>query len=106
MMNHFSHACQAVGLTISINKLVGSAKRRQSGHEHPLARITVDGNDLKYIISITSHLAIQVCRLFHLLPSLDDEIINLAFDRLHLCLPGARGISENTKVPVYRAVVQ
>ena len=118
LVDRFSKACRAFGLTISVRKTevvhqppptpkqVLGVKQAPPAHQFPPAPITVDGQSLKYVKSFT-YLGSAVNS--HAL--LDDEIVNRiakasnAFGKLHHRLWNERGIRLETKIKVYKAVV-
>lgn len=118
LVDKFSAACKAFGLTISIKKTevihqprpspkqIQGVKQRPPVHNFPDIPIRVDGKYLKYVKSFT-YLGSKV----NWNASLDDEIIHRiakatgAFGKLRHRLWNDRGISLRTKVCVYKAVV-
>lgn len=118
LIDRFSAASKAFGLTISIKKTEvvhqpkptpkqkKGVKQQQPVHKFPSVPITVDEKNLKYVRSF-EYLGSKV----NSSASLDDEIVNRiskasnAFGKLRHRLWNERGISIKTKVGVYRAVV-
>ena len=118
LIDRFSLACKAFGLSISIKKTeavhqpkptskqVKGVRQQQSTHRFPDVPIKIDGQQLKYVKSFK-----YLGSTINYSASLEDEIINHiskateAFGKLRHCLWNARGISLKTKISVYRAVV-
>lgn len=118
LVDRFSAACKAFGLTISIKKTevihqppptpkqVQGVKQNQPVHNFPETPIQVDGKNLKYVKMFT-----YLGGVVNSSASLDNEIINRisrasgAFGKLSTRLWNDRGISLKTKIEVYRAVV-
>ena len=118
LIDRFSLACKAFGLTINIKKTkvvhqpkptpkqVKEVRQQQPTHRFPDVPIKVDGQQLKYVKSFK-----YLGSTINYSASLEDEIINHiskateAFGKLRHCLWNARGISLKTKISVYRAVV-
>ena len=118
LVDRFSLACKAFGLTISIKKTevvhqpkptpkqVKGVRQPPPVHEFPDIPITIDGNNLKYVKTFT-YLGSTV----NSNASMDDEIVNRiskatrAFGKLRHRLWNERGISLHTKIGVYRAVI-
>lgn len=83
LMDHFSIACKAFGLTISIKKMevvhqpkpmpkqIRGVRQQQTTQNSPTVHTAVDGQDLKYVKSLT-YLGSKVNHL----ASLDGEIVN------------------------------
>ena len=118
LIDRFSIASKALGLTISIKKTEvvhqpkptpkqkKGVKQQQPVHKFPSVPLTMDGKNLKYVKSF-EYLRSKV----NSSAPLDDEIVNRiykaanAFGKLHPSLWNERGVSLKIKVSVYRAVV-
>ena len=118
LVDRFSAACKAFGLTISIKKTkvvhqpaptpkqVHGVKQNQPVHNFPDLPIQVDGKNLKYAKTFT-----YLGSVVNSCASLDNEITNrisrasCAFGKLHTRLWNVRGISLKTKIQVYKAVI-
>ena len=118
LVDRFSRASKAFGLTISIKKTevvhqpipipkqVRGVKQKPPVYTFPATPITIDGNNLQYVKKFT-YLGSTV----NSYASLDDDIINRiakatqAFGKLRHRLWDERGISLKTKIGVYKAVV-
>ena len=118
LVDRFSSACKAFGLTISIKKTevihqppptpkqVRGVKQNQPVHSFPVTTIRVDESNLKYVKNFT-----YLGSVVNSSASLDNEIVNRisrasgAFGKLSTRLWKNRGISLKTKMVVYKAVI-
>lgn len=118
LVDRFSAACKAFGLTISIKKTevihqpcptpkqVKGVKQKPPVHNFPETPLQVDGKNLKYVRTFT-----YLGSIVNSSASLDDEIINRiaratsAFGKLRHRVWNERGIRLEIKVQVYKAVV-
>ena len=118
LLDRFSAACKAFGLTISIRKTevvhqphptpkqVQGLKQNPPEYRFPARKLKVDGHDINYV-KCFPYLGSKVNQR----GSLDDEIVNRiakatsAFGNLRHRLWNERGIRLDTKILVYRAVV-
>ena len=118
LMDRFSAACKAFGLTISIRKTevvhqpapapkqIPGVKQKQSTYVSPEIPITVDGHRLKYVRNF-NYLGSKV----NTNGTVDDEIVHRiakasgTFGKLRHRLWKVRGITLKTKIKVYKATV-
>ena len=118
LVNKFSAACKAFGLTISITKTevvhqpaptprqIRGVKQNPPVHAFPEVPIKVDGHNLKYVKNF-NYLGSKV----NASGTLDDEIVNRiakassSFGKLRHRLWQDRGIRLETKIQVYKAVI-
>ena len=118
LLDRFSVACKAFGLTISIKKTevihqppptpkqIRGIKQKPPVHNFPETPLRVEGHALNYVKSFT-----YLGRKINSSGSLDDEIIHRiakaasVFGKFRHRLWNERGIRLDTKVQVYKAVV-